>query len=107
MHDLNDLVARTRRAQLRSSKVRDATATVTSLADRGPDRVYGVIYPPQVALIGFGGLRERPWAQAGMIGVRPVLSMTLSADHRASDGQRGTRLLRRIARALESPEKLA
>lgn len=107
MHDLSDLVARARRAQLRSSEVRDATATVTSLSDRGPDRVYGVIYPPQVALVGFGGLRERPWAQAGMLGVRPVLSITLSADHRASDGQQGTRLLRRIARALEEPEKLA
>jgi pyruvate dehydrogenase E2 component (dihydrolipoamide acetyltransferase) len=107
MHDLSDLVARARRAQLRSSEIGDATATVTSLADRGPDRVFGVIYPPQVALVGFGGVRERPWAEAGMLGVRPVLTISLSADHRASDGQRGTRLLHRIARALSRPEELA
>jgi pyruvate dehydrogenase E2 component (dihydrolipoamide acetyltransferase) len=107
MHDLSDLVARARRAQLRSSEVQDATATVTSLADRGPDRVFGVIYPPQVALVGFGGLRERPWAEAGMLGVRPTLSVTLSADHRATHGQCGARLLRRIAEGLQEPEKLA
>ena len=107
MRGLSDLVARTRRAQLRAAEVRDATATVSSLTDRGPDRLYGVIYPPQVALVGFGGVRERPWAENGLLGVRPVLTVTLAADHRASDGLRGTRLLRRIARALEAPETLA
>ena len=107
MVELSELAARARRAQLKSSEVMNATATVTSLGDRGADRVFGVIYPPQVALVGFGAPRERAWAEAGKISARPVVSATLAADHRASDGQRGSRLLARIASELADPEGLA
>jgi pyruvate dehydrogenase E2 component (dihydrolipoamide acetyltransferase) len=46
--------------------VSDATITVTNLGDQVVDDVFGVIYPPQVALVGFGELAERPWASGGM-----------------------------------------
>ena len=45
-----------------------------------------MIYPPQVALVGFGRIAERPWAEDGMLGARRAISATLAADHRASDG---------------------
>lgn len=106
MADLRDLVNRVRAGVLRSSEIANATITVTSLGEQGVETVYGVIYAPQVALIGFGTLAERPWAANGMIGARPVISATLSADHRVSDGHRGGRFLATLDRLLREPENL-
>jgi pyruvate dehydrogenase E2 component (dihydrolipoamide acetyltransferase) len=106
MAGLRDRVSRARAGRLRSSELSDATCTVTSLGDQGVDKVFGIIHPPQVALVGFGAVREQPWARDGAIAVRPVLVATLSADHRASDGQRGARFLARVRALLERPEEL-
>ena len=106
MRDLRDLVGRARRAMLRSSEMTEATITVTSLGERGVEKVFGIIYPPQVALVGFGTITEKPWAEGGRIEARPVISATLSGDHRASDGHRGARFLAVIARLLQEPEVL-
>ncbi len=106
MTALRGLVQRARAGALRSSDLTDPTITITNLGDQGVDEVYGVIYPPQVALVGFGKINERPWAADGMLGVRPVIRATLSADHRASDGHEGARFLARIDQLLQSPEDL-
>jgi pyruvate dehydrogenase E2 component (dihydrolipoyllysine-residue acetyltransferase) len=106
MVNLYDLVKRVRAGVLRSSEIADATITVTSLGDQGVESVYGIIYPPQVALVGFGKIVERPWASNGMVGARPVVMGTLAADHRASDGHRGGLFLAAIERLLQEPEKL-
>jgi pyruvate dehydrogenase E2 component (dihydrolipoamide acetyltransferase) len=106
MRDLRDLVSRTRTGRLRSSEMSDATITVSNLGDQGVRAVYGVIYPPQVALVGFGKVGERPWAENGMVGARPTVSVTLSADHRASDGARGARFLARVDQLLQDPGSL-
>ncbi|MGP0103750.1 MAG: dihydrolipoamide acetyltransferase family protein [Solirubrobacteraceae bacterium] len=106
MAGLRDLVARARAGRLRGSEMSDPTITVTNLGDQGVDLVHGVIYPPQVALVGFGAVRERPWAVDGMIGARPIVTATLAADHRASDGHAGGRFLTLIDRELQKPEEL-
>jgi pyruvate dehydrogenase E2 component (dihydrolipoamide acetyltransferase) len=106
MARLRDLVARARTGALRSSELSDPTITVTNLGERGIEAVFGVIYPPQVALVGFGTPVERPWVVAGEVAARPVLTATLSADHRASDGRRGALFLADIDRRLQSPETL-
>jgi pyruvate dehydrogenase E2 component (dihydrolipoamide acetyltransferase) len=106
MEALRDLITRVRAGRLRSSEMTDATITVTSLGELGVETVYGVIYPPQVALVGFGKIHEQPWAEQGMLGVRPVLSATLSADHRATDGSQGARFLDALNRALQEPATL-
>jgi pyruvate dehydrogenase E2 component (dihydrolipoamide acetyltransferase) len=106
MHGLKDLVGRARKGILRSSEMSDPTITVTNLGDLGVEAVFGVIYPPQVALVGFGRVAPRPWASEGMLGVRPCVTATLSADHRASDGHRGGLFLAEIDRLLQEPEKL-
>jgi pyruvate dehydrogenase E2 component (dihydrolipoamide acetyltransferase) len=106
MEAMSDLVMRARGGKLRSSELTDATITVTSLGEQGVDTVYGVISPPQVALVGFGEIVERPVAVDGMIGVRPVIRATLSADHRASVGHRGGVFLRRVRNLLQTPEDL-
>lgn len=103
---LRDLISRTRSGHLRSSEMTDATITVTSLGDLGVTTAFGVIYPPQVALVGFGRISERPWAEKGLLGVRRVVTATLSADHRASDGHRGSQFLDALDRHLQEPEKL-
>ncbi|HEX6424423.1 MAG TPA: dihydrolipoamide acetyltransferase family protein [Acidimicrobiales bacterium] len=106
MAALRDLVGRARAGRLRSSEMSDPTLTVTNLGDQGVDEVHGVIYPPQVALVGFGRVTERPWASGGMLGVRPTVRATLAADHRATDGMIGARLLNAIDRLLQHPEDL-
>jgi pyruvate dehydrogenase E2 component (dihydrolipoamide acetyltransferase) len=70
------------------------------------ESVFGVIYPPQVALVGFGKITERLVAVGGLIGVRPVVVATLSADHRASDAMIGARYLAVISDLLQRPEEL-
>jgi pyruvate dehydrogenase E2 component (dihydrolipoamide acetyltransferase) len=106
MVSLRDLVKRVRAGVLRSSEIADATITVTSLGEQGVETVFGVIYPPQVALVGFGKIVERPWAAGGMVGARPVIMASLSGDHRASDGHRGGLFLAALDRILQEPEKL-
>jgi pyruvate dehydrogenase E2 component (dihydrolipoamide acetyltransferase) len=106
MSALRDVVQRARAGGLRGSEIMDPTISVTNLGDRGVDVVYGVIYPPQVALVGIGRIRERPWAENGMVGARPVVSLTLAADHRVSDGHRGGLFLVAVERWLQQPERL-
>ncbi len=105
--ELLDLVKRTRAGSLKSSELSDATITVTSLGDEGVAAVYGVIYPPQVALVGFGRVTERPWVVDGAVGVVPVITASLAADHRVSDGHRGGLFLAAVREALQDPEQLA
>lgn len=106
MTNLRDLVKRVRAGVLRSSEIADATLTVTSLGEQGVETVFGIIYPPQVALVGFGKIIEQPWAANGMVGARPGIMATLAADHRVSDGHRGGLFLAAIDRLLQTPEKL-
>jgi pyruvate dehydrogenase E2 component (dihydrolipoamide acetyltransferase) len=106
MAALRDLVVRTRAGRLRRAELADPTLTVTNLGDQGVETVHGVIYPPQVALVGVGKIVERPWAVGGLIGVRPVTTLTLAADHRATDGFTGARFLDTIDRLLQEPESL-
>ncbi len=103
---LRDLVTRARAGRLRSSEMSDPTITVTNLGDLGVDEVFGVIYPPQVALVGFGRVAERPWAEGGLLGAVPTVTATLAADHRVSDGHRGGLFLSTIDRLLQAPEDL-
>jgi pyruvate dehydrogenase E2 component (dihydrolipoamide acetyltransferase) len=106
MQVLHDLIPRVRSGRLRSSELTDATVTVTNLGDLGVEVVYGVIYPPQVALVGFGKIIEQPWAEHGMLGIRPLLAATLAADHRATDGHRGGQFLEALNRYLQEPATL-
>ncbi|MHA6477246.1 dihydrolipoamide acetyltransferase family protein [Stutzerimonas sp. KH-1] len=106
MQALSDLVQRARAGSLRSSEMSDATLTVTQLGEQGVDSVFGVIYPPQVALVGVGRIAERPWVQAGALCVMPTVTLSLAADHRVSDGHYGARFLAEVHRLLQSPDSL-
>ena len=103
---MRDLVSRMRAGRIRSSEIADPTITVSSLGERGVEALYGIIYPPQVAIVGFGKVVARPWVIDGAIGPRSIVTITLAADHRVSDGHAGALFLAEIANLLQEPEKL-
>jgi len=103
---LRDLVARTRAGRLRSSEMADPTITVSNLGDQGVESLFGIIYPPQVALVGFGRISARPFIHDDALAIRRGVTLTLAADHRASDGHRGALFLAAITRLLGTPEAL-
>jgi pyruvate dehydrogenase E2 component (dihydrolipoamide acetyltransferase) len=106
MRQFRDLVQRARSGGLRSSELSDPTITVTSLGERGVESLFGVIFPPQAAIVGFGKVVERPWVVEGQIVARPLVTATLAADHRVSDGHRGGLFLAAVDRLLQEPDRL-
>ena len=106
MEALNDIIPRARAMKLRSSDLSDSTITITSLGEGGADVVFGVIYPPQVAIIGFGGSSQQAVVENGMLGIRHVFTVTLAGDHRATDGLNGSDFLVTLNKHLQNPESL-
>ena len=106
MRSFRDLVQRARSGGLRSSELSDPTITVTSLGEQGVESVFPIIYPPQVAIVGFGKIVERPWSVEGQVVSRPLIVATLAADHRVSDGHRGGLFLAAVDRLLQEPARL-
>jgi pyruvate dehydrogenase E2 component (dihydrolipoamide acetyltransferase) len=106
MAALRELVRSSRAGRLRRRELTDGTITVTNLGDQSAESVHGVVFPPQVALVGFGSITDRPWAVDGLLGVRPLVTATLAADHRATDGHVGGRFLTTVSRLLHAPDEL-
>lgn len=106
MEALRDLVGRARGGGIKGSEMMEPSFTVTSMGDRGAESVFGVIYPPQVAILGFGRVAERPSVVDGRIVARPQVTVSLAADHRASDGHAGSLFLAAVDRHLQEPEAL-
>jgi pyruvate dehydrogenase E2 component (dihydrolipoamide acetyltransferase) len=106
MEKIRDVTQRARAGQLRSSELSDAAITVTNMGDQGVSTVFGVIHPPQVAIIGFGAVVPRPVVVDDRIVAHRVVDVSLSADHRVTDGHLGARFLRHIDKVLQDPESL-
>lgn len=106
MATLNDIIPRARELKLRSSEIAGSTITITNIGEGGVEKVFGVIYPPQVAIIGFGSVSEQPFAENGKVEVRAVMTATLAGDHRATDGNTGSKFLLALKKHLQNPETL-
>ena len=106
MARMRDLVQRVRAGRIRSSEMADPTITISSLGERGVDALYGIIYPPQVAIVGIGKVGIRPWIVDSGVVPRSVVTITLAADHRVSDGHAGALFLAEIAKRLQNPDRL-
>lgn len=106
METINDIIPRARAFKLRSSELSQSTFTITSIGDGGADKIFGLIYPPQVGIVGFGEISEKPFAKEGMLGICPIVDVTLAADHRATDGLIGSRFLAALNKHLQNPEEL-
>lgn len=106
MRSLGDLITRTRAGKLRNTEITQQTITITNLGDLGVESVYGVIYPPQVALVGLGRITDTPWAEGDALSIRKVIQVTLAGDHRATDGRTGAKFLEKLNDLLQHPEEL-
>ena len=106
MDKLRDQVTRAREGGLRMSEVTEASVTISSIGDRGADSMQSIIFPPQVAIFGLGRPRKMPWIIDEAVVAATVVTISLAADHRVSDGHSGARLLNKINKLLQTPEKL-
>jgi pyruvate dehydrogenase E2 component (dihydrolipoamide acetyltransferase) len=106
MAAFHDLVTRTRSGKLRSSEMTKQTISITNLGDLGVEQVYGIIYPPQVALVGLGRIVDAPWVRGDTLTIQKVMQATLAGDHRATDGRTGALFLNKLDQILQKPEEL-
>lgn len=107
MAAMRDLVERVRAGRFRAAELSDPTITLSSLGERGVESLYGIVYPPQVAIVGIGTPVIRPWVSVdGKIDAKPTVTITLAADHRVSDGHRGALFLKALNKLLLQPEGL-
>jgi pyruvate dehydrogenase E2 component (dihydrolipoamide acetyltransferase) len=106
MDDFRALVGRSRAGRLRASELAAPTIILTSLGEDSVDTVFPIIQPPQVAIVGAGSVVERPWVSDGAVMPREVLTLSLGANHRVTDGRLGAQFLARIAAKLVQPGSL-
>ena len=106
MDDFRALVTRARAGRLRASELAAPTIILTSLGEASVDAVFPIIQPPQVAIVGAGAVVARPWVVDGQVVPRQVLTLSLGADHRVTDGRLGGQFLARIAAKLADPGSL-
>lgn len=98
-----ELVEKARQDRLSLSDVMNGTFTVTNLGIYDVDAFTPIVNPPQTGILGVGRIREKPVVENGEITIRPVVTLSLSFDHRVVDGVPAARFLQRIKKLLESP----
>jgi pyruvate dehydrogenase E2 component (dihydrolipoamide acetyltransferase) len=106
MDGFRDLVTRARAGRLRASELAAPTIVLTSLGEASVETVLPIIQPPQVAIVGAGVVAVRPWVVDGTVVPRHLLTLSLGADHRVTDGRLGAHFLARIAALLADPAAL-
>jgi pyruvate dehydrogenase E2 component (dihydrolipoamide acetyltransferase) len=98
-----DLVGRARSGKLQQADLEGGTFTISNLGMYGVDQFIAVLNPPQAAILAVGAAEERPVVQDGQVVVRPVMTMTLTCDHRTIDGSVASEFLRTVKHLLEEP----
>ena len=100
-----DVAERARAGKLRPADIADATFTISNLGMYQVDQFTAIITPPQAAILAVGSIVDRVVAVAGKPAVRPMITLTLSSDHRAADGARAAMFLNDLAEAISKPSK--
>jgi pyruvate dehydrogenase E2 component (dihydrolipoyllysine-residue acetyltransferase) len=103
---IQDAAARARGGQLPPDAYAGGTFTITNLGQFGVDSFDPIINPPQVAILGAGSIRDRIVALDGVAAVRPMMTLTVTFDHRALDGAPASRFLVQVKDLLENPARL-
>ncbi len=98
-----ELVGRARESKLTAQDLEDGTFTISNLGMYGIEQFVAVLNPPQAAILAVGAAVDTPVARAGAVEVRPVMTMTLTVDHRAVDGAAGADFLRTVKQFVEDP----
>jgi pyruvate dehydrogenase E2 component (dihydrolipoamide acetyltransferase) len=99
-----DLADRARAGKLRPHDLAGGTFTISNLGMFGVDAFSAIITPPQAAILAVGRIVERVVPVDGRPGIRPMMTLTLSSDHRVADGARAAEFLRDLASSITSPE---
>src|SRR5208337_567708 len=100
-----DLTERARSGKLRPVDLAGGTFTISNLGMYGVDAFTAIIIPPQAAILAVGAIADRVVPVEGHPGVRPMMTLTLSSDHRVVDGARAAEFLRDLAAAISNPEQ--
>jgi pyruvate dehydrogenase E2 component (dihydrolipoamide acetyltransferase) len=100
-----DVAERARAGKLRPADIADATFTISNLGMYHVDHFSAIIIPPQAAILAVGSVADRVIAVEGKPAVRPVMTLTLSCDHRAVDGARAALFLNDLAEAVRQPQE--
>jgi pyruvate dehydrogenase E2 component (dihydrolipoamide acetyltransferase) len=97
------LVGRAREGKLQRDDIADGTFTISNLGMFGIEQFVAVLNPPQAAILAVGATEEKPVVREGEVEVRPMMTMTITCDHRAVDGADGAEFLRTVKELLEEP----
>ena len=98
-----DLVARARDGKLQAADLEGGTFTISNLGMYGVEQFIAVLNPPQAAILAVGAIEDRPVARDGAVVARPMMTMTLTCDHRTIDGATAADFLRTVKEFLEEP----
>ncbi len=98
-----DVVARARDGKLQRDDLEGGTFTISNLGPFGIEQFVAVLNPPQTAILAVGTTEPKPVVREGQVEVRPLMSMTITCDHRAIDGADGAEFLRTVKELLEEP----
>jgi pyruvate dehydrogenase E2 component (dihydrolipoamide acetyltransferase) len=98
-----DLVDRAREAKLRTEDLEGGTFTISNLGMYDVDQFVAVLNPPQASILAVGATRDQAVARDGELQIAPLMTMTLTCDHRAVDGATGAEFLRTVKTFLENP----
>jgi pyruvate dehydrogenase E2 component (dihydrolipoamide acetyltransferase) len=101
-----DVADRARAGKLRPADIADATFTISNLGMFQVDQFSAIITPPQAAILAVGGIADRVVAINGQPAVRPMMTLTISCDHRVADGARAALFLRDLAEAVRTPANI-
>ena len=98
-----EVVGRARDGKLQLADLEGGTFTISNLGMFGIEQFVAVLNPPQAAILAVGSTEEKPVVRDGQVEVRPLMSMTITCDHRAIDGADGAEFLRTVKELLEEP----
>ena len=104
--EINELAVKARDGKLSADEMKGATCTISNIGSAGGQWFTPVINHPEVAILGIGRIAQKPIVKDGEIVAAPVLSLSLSFDHRQIDGATGQNAMNHIKRLLNNPELL-
>jgi len=101
--DGDALIEKARKGELAIDDVTGGTFTITNLGMFGVRDFTPIINPPQCAILGVGEMKDKPCVCDGQIVVKPMMTLSLTFDHRIVDGAQGAMFIRRVKELLENP----
>ena len=103
---LNELADRARKQRLKKEEMSGSTFTLSNLGMYGVEQFTSILNPPEVGILSVGTVKDTPVGVEGKIELRPIMQVTINADHRAVDGVAAAKFLKTLKNSFESPASL-